>query len=203
MDSIGEILFGVGVYAAIFLVIGGLIYLAIWALRPKKELVQSWRQAEMALSLTFKQPRVGYPILEGLFENYNVWLQGSPGSAGTNSSRSSPPQTHYAVFHANSKMPILRLEVDDDFYLRGDREVGDVEFDKKFQISYAKESIVRNVFGDPGVRQRIMDLSYPVIYINNEKVIVSEAGVQEDPEIMRDRLQLAISLTQTVENLSV
>lgn len=203
MDSIGEILFGVGVYAAIFLVVGSLIYLAYLATRPKKELVESWRQAEMALGLRYKQPRVGYPILEGHFENYTVRLQGSPPSGSSGTTRSTPAQTHFTVFHSNNKMPLLRLEVDDDFFLRGDREVGDAEFDKKFQISYAKEPIVRKVFSDPTVRQRIMALIYPVIYINNEQLIVTETKLHEDPEIMRDRLQLAVNLAQIVENLQI
>ncbi|MCB8924911.1 MAG: hypothetical protein H6652_04725 [Ardenticatenaceae bacterium] len=200
METIGDYLFAFAVYGGIFLVVGGLIYLAIWLLRPKKEVVENWRQAEMALGLTYKQPRVGYPILEGQFANYSVKLQGSPASGGGNT-RSTPAQTHYTAFHSNGKMPILRLEVDDDIFLRGDREVGDPDFDEKFQISFAKEAVARNVFSDPAVRQKIMALNYPVVYINKDQVTVSEKDVQGDPNIMRDRLQLAVALAQTVENL--
>ena len=195
METIGDYLFAFAVYGGIFLVVGGLIYLAIWVSRPKKEIVENWRQAEMALGLTYKQPRVGYPILEGQFANYNVKMQGSPPG------RDIPAKTHYTVFHSNGKMPILRLEVDDDIFLRRDREVGDPDFDEKFQISFAKEAVVRNVFSDPTVRQRIMALNYPVVYINNDQITVSEKDVQGDPDIMRDRLQLAVTLAQTVENL--
>ena len=199
METVGDFLFVFGVWAGIISLVGTLIYFFIKAQTMAPEIRIAWEEAEMLLGLYLKSPRVGFPSLEGTYDNQSVKLRASPANNGKDPS---PEMTHYTVYHKNNKMPILQLQLDNDFFLTRDKEVGDIEFDDKFHITYANQEVVKTVFADVAIREKILDLRRPLIYINKKRLVISEIGIQDDPQIIKLHLELAVELANQVETFN-